>query len=186
MSLKVDAETGCVLGASFIPSPNADERPCNQTIDLIVIHNISLPPGCFEGEDVIDLFLNRLDNSKNPYYQSLIGLRVSAHCWIRRSGEIIQFVPFHQRAWHAGVSSYNGREHCNNFSIGIELEGSDELPFESLQYERLIELTHALIAVYPTLAVGKIVGHSDIAPRRKTDPGPFFDWSFFKQQLGDI
>ena len=183
MSLKIDSETGRVLGVPFMLSPNYNDRPVGHSLDLIVIHNISLPSGCFGGDDVPALFLNKLDSSRDPSYQDLIGLQVSAHCWIRRSGELIQFVPFHQRAWHAGESSHQGRSDCNNFSIGIELEGSDETPFESLQYERLIELTRALIAVYPTLSKDGIVGHSDVAPHRKTDPGPFFDWDYFKQQL---
>lgn len=183
MQLNINKATGRVQEVVYLRSLNCDKRPKNQVIDLLVIHNISLPLGCFEGEDVIDLFLNKLDNSKNPAYQSLVNVRVSAHCFIRRDGTLIQFVPFHRRAWHAGESTYEGRPHCNNFSIGIELEGSDHTPFESLQYERLSELTRALIAVYPTLSIERIVGHSDIAPQRKTDPGPFFDWVFFKQQL---
>lgn len=174
------------LQMDFIASPNYDERPPSATLDLMVIHNISLPPGIFEGSDVIDLFTNKLDNTKHPYYQHLTGLRVSTHCFIRRTGQIIQFVPFEYRAWHAGESCYEGRDRCNDFSIGIELEGSDTSPFEPQQYESLIELTRTLIGVYPTLSADRIVGHSDIAPHRKTDPGPFFDWVFFKQQLKGI
>lgn len=169
----IDA-AGWVEGASPIPSPNCDERPPGTAISLIVIHNISLPPGVFGGEAVIELFTNRLDWEAHPYYAQIRGMRVSSHFFIRRGGELIQFVPCAHRAWHAGVSRWEGRERCNDFSIGIELEGSDDLPFEEAQYQTLAQLIAALEVQYP---IDAVVGHSDIAPGRKTDPGPHFDWS---------
>jgi AmpD protein len=155
------------------PSPNCDARPESMAIELVVIHNISLPPGVFEGDAVIKLFTNSLDWDAHPYYQRIRGLRVSAHFFIRRDGSLIQFVPCTLRAWHAGVSSWQGRERCNDFSIGIELEGSDELPFDDAQYATLVPLLNVLKQAYPIRAVA---GHSDIAPGRKTDPGPHFAW----------
>lgn len=171
-ALRVDA-AGWVEGVRRIPSPNCDERPVDEAITLIVLHNISLPPGEFGGDGVIELFTNRLDPREHPYYETIKDLRVSAHFLVRRDGELIQFVPCGLRAWHAGVSSWGGRERCNDFSIGIELEGSDETPFTDAQYQALNDLLAALRVAYPIAAV---VGHSDIAPGRKTDPGPCFDW----------
>ncbi len=168
----VDA-SGWLAAARRLPSPNCDARPEGRSIELIVIHNISLPPGVFDGDAVIDLFTNRLDWDAHPYYQGIRGLRVSAHFLIRRDGSLIQFVPCTMRAWHAGVSSWQGCERCNDFSIGIELEGTDETPFTDAQYATLNGLVRQLKQAYPVKA---IVGHSDIAPGRKTDPGPFFDW----------
>lgn len=165
--------TGLVRGIRYIASPNCDERPPDAGVELIVIHAISLPPGEFGGPGIVDLFTNRLDARAHPYYASIAHLEVSAHFLIRRDGRTIQFVPCGKRAWHAGVSSWCGRERCNDFSIGIELEGSDDVPFETPQYGALARLTRALQARYP---VSGIVGHSDIAPGRKTDPGPHFDW----------
>ncbi|MBW8365772.1 MAG: 1,6-anhydro-N-acetylmuramyl-L-alanine amidase AmpD [Rhizobium sp.] len=165
--------TGWLLGARHLPSPNCDARPEGAAIELIVIHNISLPPGVFDGDAVIDLFTNRLDWDAHPYYHGIRGLEVSAHFFIRRDGSLIQFVPCALRAWHAGASSWQGRERCNDFSIGIELEGSDDLPFTEVQYATLIPLLATLKTAYPIQAV---VGHSDIAPGRKTDPGPHFAW----------
>lgn len=159
--------------ARQIASPNCDEREAGTQIDLVVIHNISLPPGEFGGDGVIDLFTNRLNPAEHPYYQTIHQLRVSAHFFIRRDGELIQFVPCGKRAWHAGVSSWRGRERCNDFSIGIELEGDDATPFEDAQYEMLTLLLQALKQAY---RIAGVVGHSDIAPGRKTDPGPCFDW----------
>jgi len=149
-------------------------RPGDEPPSLIVIHNISLPPGEFGGNAVEELFTNRLDWDAHPYYQGIRGLEVSAHFFIRRDGELIQFVPCSMRAWHAGASNWCGRERCNDFSIGIELEGSDELPFTEAQYASLAELTRTLKETYP---ITSIVGHADIAPGRKTDPGPHFDWA---------
>lgn len=164
---------GWLAAAPRICSPNCDARPPGTAIELVVIHNISLPPGVFDGNAVIDLFTNRLDWDAHPYYQGIRGLAVSAHFFIRRDGSLVQFVPCTLRAWHAGTSSWQGRERCNDFSIGIELEGSDALPFTDAQYAALGPLLQSLRQAYPIRAV---VGHSDIAPGRKTDPGPFFDW----------
>ena len=171
--MQFDAQ-GWLDEARQLPSPNCDQRPGDEPPSLIVIHNISLPPGEFGGNAVEELFTNRLDWDAHPYYQGIRGLEVSAHFFIRRDGELIQFVPCSMRAWHAGASSWCGRERCNDFSIGIELEGSDELPFTEAQYASLAELTRTLKETYP---VTGIVGHADIAPGRKTDPGPHFDWA---------
>lgn len=169
---KLDA-SGWLIGARHLPTPNCDARPAGTAIELVVLHNISLPPGQFDGNAVIDLFTNRLDWDAHPYYQGIRGLEVSAHFFIRRDGNLIQFVPCALRAWHAGASNWQGRERCNDFSIGIELEGSDDLPFTDAQYAALIPLLATLKTAYPIQAV---VGHSDIAPGRKTDPGPHFAW----------
>ncbi len=149
-------------------------------VTLLVIHNISLPPGCFKGSAVMDLFLNRLDTAAHPYFSGLSGLRVSPHFFVRRRGDLAQFVPCSKRAWHAGVSTWRGRERCNDFSIGVELEGTDEIPFTAAQYRTLTRLTHVLKSVYP---IRDIAGHSDIAPGRKTDPGPYFDWTCYRTLL---
>jgi AmpD protein len=150
-------------------------------IDLLVVHNISLPPRCYGGQAIIDLFTNRLDCAAHPYFEQLRGLRVSAHFLIRRDGTLLQFVPCAKRAWHAGVSSHLGRERCNDFSIGVELEGSDFDPFEPAQYGMLVELTRTLRTRYP---IDHLAGHSDIAPGRKTDPGPYFDWPALRAAVG--
>lgn len=171
--MKLDA-IGWLDGARHCPSPNCDDRPGGERPSLIVIHNISLPPGEFGGNAVEALFTNRLDWEAHPFFQSICGLTVSAHFFIRRDGELIQFVPCLQRAWHAGVSQWQGRERCNDFSIGIELEGTDEMPFTDVQYIRLNQLLDVLAGTYPIQA---ITGHSVIAPGRKTDPGPYFDWN---------
>ena len=165
--------TGWASGVRKIASPNCDARPHGTAIELLVIHNISLPPGEFLGSAIAQLFTNTLDTEAHPYYAQLKGLRVSAHFLIRRNGEIIQFVPCGKRAWHAGASSWQGRSGCNDFSIGVELEGSDHAPFDDPQYTALTRLTRLLQRAYPIRA---IVGHADIAPGRKTDPGPCFDW----------
>ena len=166
--------TGWASGIRKIASPNCDARPRGTAIELLVIHNISLPPGEFGGAAIAQLFSNTLDMKSHPYYAQLAGLKVSAHFFIRRNGEIIQFVPCGKRAWHAGASSWQGRSGCNDFSIGVELEGSDHVSFDERQYTALIRLTRLLQRAYPIRA---IAGHSDIAPDRKTDPGPCFDWS---------
>ncbi len=176
-----DAE-GWRAGARRVPSPNFDVRPEGETISLIVIHNISLPPGRFGGDGIIELFSNRLDPNAHPYYAGIAHLRVSAHFLIRRRGELIQFVPCGARAWHAGVSNWKGRERCNDFSIGIELEGTDDRPFTQAQYRRLAVLIRSLRRAYPII---DIAGHSDIAPGRKTDPGPYFDWPRLHRILDD-
>lgn len=154
-------------------------------IDLLVIHAISLPPRHFAGEAVEQLFTNRLDPSAHPYFEGLRGLRVSAHLFLRRRGELIQFVRFDDRAWHAGVSAFEGRERCNDFSIGIELEGCDDRPFTAVQYRRLAQVAAALLRTYPAITPARIVGHSEIAPGRKTDPGPCFDWTGFRARLAE-
>jgi N-acetyl-anhydromuramoyl-L-alanine amidase len=164
---------GVVQGARQIASPNCDERPPGSAIELVVIHNISLPPGEFGSEGVIELFTNRLDPEVHPYYAEIHQMKVSAHFFIRRDGEILQFVPCGKRAWHAGISQWRGRERCNDFSVGIEMEGDDATPFEDAQYASLNVLLTVLKQRYP---IAGIVGHSDIAPGRKTDPGPLFDW----------
>jgi len=166
-------EEGLLQGTRYIPSPNCDARPADCAVSLLVIHNISLPPGEYGGNGVIDLFTNRLDPDAHPYYQTIRDMKVSAHFFIRRDGEIIQFVPCGMRAWHAGASNWNGRERCNDFSIGIELEGSDDEAFGEAQYDALAQLIGVLKETYP---IEGIVGHSDIAPGRKTDPGPNFEW----------
>lgn len=171
------SDDGLIAGARCLRSPNCDERPAGSAVELIVIHNISLPPGEFGGPGIIDLFCNRLDPAAHPYYAAVADLRVSAHFLICRDGELIQFVPCTKRAWHAGVSNWRGRERCNDFSIGIELEGADDMPFEDMQYEKLAMVTRLLKARYPIV---DIVGHSDIAPGRKTDPGPHFDWTRYR------
>jgi len=169
--LQVDAQ-GLLAGCEYVPSPNFDDRSPG-AIELLVIHNISLPPDEFGGDGVLQLFTNTLDISAHPYYQTIAGLRVSAHFFVRRDGQIIQFVPCSKRAWHAGESCWQGASRCNDFSIGIELEGSDAVPFTDAQYAALDRLTTALRAAYP---IRGIAGHSDISPQRKTDPGPCFDW----------
>jgi len=168
-------------GIAHAPSPNADDRPEGAAISLLVIHNISLPPGQFGGPEVIDLFLNRLDVNTHPWLERLRGVRVSAHFLVRRDGHIIQFVSCQQRAWHAGASRFDGRHACNDFSIGIEVEGTDAQPFEDTQYAALAQLTRALRAHYPLTAVR---GHEHIAPGRKTDPGPAFDWGRYGRDCG--
>ncbi len=164
-------------GVRYEASPNCDARPLEARIELIVLHNISLPPRVFGGSGIVDLFLNRLPPDVHPYYAGIAHLRVSAHFLIRRDGELVQFVSCAQRAWHAGVSSWRGRERCNDFSIGIELEGTDDIPFEDAQYQRLCALVALLRERYPVVDV---TGHADIAPGRKTDPGPAFDWEKIK------
>jgi AmpD protein len=166
-------EHGWLNSARPIASPNFDDRPADMPTALLIVHNISLPPGEFGGNGVIELFTNRLDPAVHPYYESIKDLRVSAHFFIRRDGTLIQFVSADKRAWHAGISSWNGRERCNDFSIGIELEGTDETPFTEAQYTCLNDLIEVLLERYP---IKDIVGHSDIAPGRKTDPGLCFDW----------
>lgn len=174
--MKIDLN-GWVSGVKKIASTNYDHRPAGVKIDLLVIHNISLPPDQFKGAGIVKFFTNELDIDSHPYYEQLNGVRVSSHFLIRRDGNIIQFVPCVQRAWHAGASNWKGRSRCNDFSIGIELEGSDFVPFTDQQYLSLVRLTRRLQRTYP---IQSIAGHSDIAPTRKTDPGPFFDWQRFQ------
>ncbi|MCB1926260.1 MAG: 1,6-anhydro-N-acetylmuramyl-L-alanine amidase AmpD [Gammaproteobacteria bacterium] len=170
-------------GVLHVPSPNADERPPGTEVSLLVIHNISLPPGEFGGGHVHALFTNRLDPQAHPYFAAIAGLEVSAHLLIARDGQVTQFVALERRAWHAGQSSFCGRERCNDFSIGIELEGTDDQPFNPIQYQRLVELTGRIQTHFPGIGSDSIVGHSDIAPGRKTDPGPYFHWDHYRTLL---
>ncbi|BAP58244.1 N-acetylmuramyl-L-alanine amidase, negative regulator of AmpC, AmpD [Thioploca ingrica] len=174
--MKLNLETGWLEGISHCPSPHYDERPTGMDIDLIVIHGISLPPGEFGGPFIEQLFTQTLASDAHPYFATIAQLRVSAHVLIRRTGEITQYVSLFQRAWHAGVSCFAGRTRCNDFSVGIELEGSDEVPYTDEQYQQLAKLINLLQQVWPNINRNSIVGHCDIAPGRKTDPGPAFDW----------
>lgn len=183
--MKIDASTGLIEGACYQPSPNFDERPIGQEIDLLVIHNISLPPGEFEGNYVQAFFSNQLRQDDHAYFKEIAHLKVSSHLFIRRDGEIWQFVPFTKRAWHAGQSFFAGRENCNHFSIGIELEGTDSIPYTPAQYYRLAQVTSLLMQHYP-ITLDRIVGHCEIAPERKTDPGPSFDWQHYKKLVCEL
>ena len=178
--MMIDVETGLLDMARQCPSPNHDERPNGCTPDLIVLHNISLPPYEFGGHWIDKLFTNQLDPDAHPFFADICHLRVASHLLIRREGEIVQYVPFHLRAFHAGVSQWRGRERCNDFSIGIEVEGTDFEVFTEAQYQQLAQLLPALASAYSSLSLQRITGHEHIAPGRKTDPGPFFDW----QRLG--
>jgi AmpD protein len=174
--MQIDATSGLIQGASYVASPNCDARPEGGPIDILVIHSISLPPGRFGGRGIEQLFCNTLNPDDHPYYREIQNLKVSTHILIRRNGQLVQFVPLHQRAWHAGLSYCEGRSRINDFSIGVELEGADDLPFEEAQYESLTRLTRVLRQAYPAITPERIYGHCDIAPGRKTDPGPTFDW----------
>jgi AmpD protein len=184
MQAQID-DAGWHRDARRVPSPNFNARPAASEPSLLVVHCISLPPGCFGGPDIEALFCNRLDCSADPYYAGLEGLRVSAHFLIDRAGQLTQFVSCLDRAWHAGASCWAGRSDCNDFSIGVELEGAERIPYEAVQYERLAALTRELRRTYPALAAGAVVAHSDIAPGRKTDPGPAFAWSRLRAALRD-
>jgi AmpD protein len=177
-------EQGWLVNARRLVSPNYDERPPGAVPELIVIHSISLPPCEYGGDWIDDLFTNRLDPLAHPYFADIAQLRVSSHALIRRDGEMVQYVPFHARAWHAGESNYAGRDCCNDFSIGIELEGCDEDGYTAQQYEQLGCLIASLLEAYPTLSVDRIAGHNDIAPGRKTDPGKHFAWSQMRDCIG--
>lgn len=183
--MRVEPATGLLDAARFQPSPNCDDRPTGSVIDLIVIHGISLPPGEFGGPWIEALFTNALDPTAHPYFQAIAGLRVSTHLLVRRDGEILQYVPFNRRAWHAGESTYAGRCRCNDFSVGIELEGTDHLAYTERQYVRLAAAIAALRSAYPAIHPERLAGHADIAPGRKTDPGPAFDWNRLRRLLGD-
>lgn len=173
----MNIEQHWLSSAKKIPSPNFDDRTDASNISLLVIHCISLPAGEFGGNYINDLFCNRLDPNGHPYFATIYQLKVSAHLLIRRDGEIVQYVPFNKRAWHAGVSCYQGREKCNDFSIGIELEGTESITYTDAQYDALNAVIDVLLVSYPSLSRQHITGHSDIAPERKTDPGASFDWS---------
>lgn len=173
---------GWLENAEIQKSSHFEPRCSSDTVSLLVIHNISLPPGEFGGDHITNFFLGKLDPTIDPYFDSIYKIRVSAHCLIQRSGHIIQFVSFNDKAWHAGVSNYQGREKCNDFSIGIELEGTDDTPYTIEQYQQLSCLSKSLISTYPEMD-NNIVGHCDIAPVRKTDPGPSFDWPYYHELL---
>jgi AmpD protein len=175
---------GWLHEARRAPSPNRDERPADVVVDLLVIHGISLPPGDFGGPWIDDLFGNRLDPHAHPYFREIAHRRVSAHLLIRRDGELIQYVNLDERAWHAGASSFAGRPKCNDFSIGIELEGADRIPYEDVQYLVLARTTKEIQARFPAIRPERIVGHSDVAPGRKTDPGSAFEWRRFRRLIG--
>jgi AmpD protein len=176
VDLRIDLDNGLMRGARQVASPNYDSRPPGVEADLIVVHGISLPPGEFGGPWIDRLFTNTLPPEVHPYFAEVGPLRVSSHVVIERDGAVTQYVSFTERAWHAGKSSYQGRDACNDFSVGVELEGTDTLPYEAAQYAALAEVVAALCAAYPRLSPDRLVGHSDIAPGRKTDPGPAFDW----------
>jgi N-acetyl-anhydromuramoyl-L-alanine amidase len=174
--MNIDTSNGLMDAARQAPSPNRDERPAGMSPDLIVVHGISLPPAEFGGPWIDRLFANTLPADAHPYFAQVADRKVSSHLLIRRDGEIVQYVPFHLRAWHAGASSYEGRDKCNDFSIGIELEGADDRAYEPTQYVMLAKAIVALCRAYPSLATSRVAGHEHIAPGRKTDPGPAFDW----------
>jgi N-acetyl-anhydromuramoyl-L-alanine amidase len=175
-AFNVHTPTGLLGGARQVLSPHADERPAGVMPELIVVHGISLPPGEYGGPWIEQLFTAGLAPDAHPFFAQVADLRVSAHALVRRDGKVVQFVPFYQRAWHAGPSSWQGRDNCNDYSIGIELEGTDDSPYEPAQYTVLAALIHALRDAYPTLSPERVVGHSDVAPGRKSDPGASFDW----------
>lgn len=175
--LSIDTESGLFREARQVPSPNCDERPDDCAPELIIIHGISLPPGEFGGGSIDAFFTNCLDPAEHPYFCEIADQRVSSHLLIQRMGELVQYVPITMRAWHAGESCYDGRDRCNDFSIGIELEGLDELEYTTSQYDTLNETIAVLRRAYPSLRKASVVGHSDVSPGRKTDPGPAFDWT---------
>ena len=180
---EIDTRSGLLKGVRLVASPNCDTRPAESSIDVLVIHAISLPAGQFGGLAIEQLFCNCLDPNEHPTFREIHELEVSAHLLIRRDGEIVQFVPFHLRAWHAGQSICEGRARVNDFSVGIELEGTDDVPFEVAQYEVLTKITRALMAAYPAITRERIYGHCHIAAGRKTDPGPLFDWKRYLEAL---
>ena len=182
--MRVDLTTGLLDAARQVASPNQDDRPAGVEPELVVVHCISLPPGEFGGPYIEALFTNTLEPDLHPYFAEVADMEVSAHLLIRRDGSLVQFVPFHRRAWHAGASCYEGRERCNDFSIGLELEGTDDGDYEDAQYRALVDVVEALADAYPAIRPERIAGHSDIAPGRKTDPGPGFDWDVLDSMLG--
>jgi len=181
--MQLDRATGWFSGVTHCPSPNFNARPEGEAISLLVIHNISLPPACFGTGKVQQFFQNQLDPTEHPYFESICHLTVSAHLFVERDGAVTQFVSLLERAWHAGISRFGEREGCNDFSIGIELEGTDELPYTDAQYQALERLTREIRGAWPVIDLGRICGHSDIAPARKTDPGPAFDWRRYRAAL---
>jgi AmpD protein len=182
-TLMINFSTGLLEPALYHPSPHHDERPAGMAIDMIVIHGISLPPGEFGSEAIPAFFCGKLNIDSHPAFADIATLRVSAHLLIRRTGEVLQFVPFTHRAWHAGESFFQGKTRCNDFSIGIELEGTDDIAYEPIQYQQLGSVIQLLMQTYPDITHERIVGHVDIAPGRKTDPGPVFDWDYLRGML---
>lgn len=178
-----DNRTGLVAGARWVASPNFDDRPAGTRINALVIHCISLPPGRYGGGEIERFFLNRLDHHEHPYFEEIRGFRVSAHFLVLRAGEAVQFVSTLDRAWHAGRSVLDGVPEVNDFSIGIELEGVDDDVFTDAQYDTLAALTRSLMAAYPEISTERLVGHCDVAPGRKTDPGPGFDWQRYRRDI---
>jgi N-acetyl-anhydromuramoyl-L-alanine amidase len=183
-AVKIDPATGLLAGVRQVLSPHFDARPAGVLPELLVVHGISLPPGEFGGPWIDRLFTGTLSADAHPYFRDIAAQRVSAHALIRRGGQLVQYVPFGERAWHAGQSSYRGRSACNDFSIGVELEGTDDTPYTDAQYAALAALITALLGAYPSLSAQAIAGHSEIAPGRKTDPGPSFDWVLLLELLG--
>ena len=180
----VDISDGWIRQSHKICSPNFNDRPENIAIDAIIIHSISLPPGCYDGDVISQFFSNELDCNKDPFYDEIRDLQVSAHLLIRRSGELVQYVNLYSRAWHAGQSQLGGQENCNDFSIGIELEGTDNSSFETAQYDTLNSVVDSLMDYFPQITRERIVGHSDIALGRKSDPGTGFNWELFTKKVG--
>ncbi|HEY9030512.1 MAG TPA: 1,6-anhydro-N-acetylmuramyl-L-alanine amidase AmpD [Kangiella sp.] len=179
----INLATGLIQPVRFVPTEHCDEREDSGDISLLVIHNISLPPNQFGGPYIDQLFTGTLNPSDHPYFEGIAALRVSSHLLIRRNGDVVQYVPLHKRAWHAGLSSFEGRDKCNDYSIGIELEGADDIPYEEIQYQTLVKITQVILKAYPQISPERIMGHSDIAPGRKTDPGPAFDWDHFRMLI---
>lgn len=183
MTFLLDDNAGRIDSAQWVPSPNCGPRPETDDISLLVIHNISLPPGQFGTGCVPRFFCNELCADEHPYFEQIADLQVSSHLLIERTGAVIQFVDFRDRAWHAGRSSFDGRDNCNDYSIGIELEGTDTEPYTDAQYDALTAVTRAIMEAYPDITPARITGHEHIAPGRKTDPGPAFDWPRYRQAL---
>lgn len=181
--MNVDMATGLLDEAVYLPSPNFDERPPGSVIDAVIIHGISLPPGEFGGPWIDHLFTNCLDPAAHPFFAEVASMHVSSHLLIRRDGALVQYVSFDRRAWHAGVSCLHGRERCNDFAIGIELEGADDVPYEEIQYQQLARVLTALMRAYPDIVPDRVAGHCDVAPGRKTDPGEAFDWRRLRAAL---
>jgi AmpD protein len=181
----VDPQSGLISPARQCLSPNRDARPCGVSLDMVVLHGISLPPGKYGGDEIEALFLNQLDWDAHPYFGEIRGMEVSAHLLIRRDGELVQFVPFTERAWHAGESHFRGRTRCNDFSIGIELEGVDDTPYDERQYQVVPAVLRAVSQAYPGISPRELAGHCDVSPGRKSDPGPAFDWLRLYDALGE-
>jgi AmpD protein len=181
--VKIDRLTQLIEKVTYLPSPHCNERPPSELIDLVIIHGISLPPGEFGTAAIQDFFCGKLNTDLHPYYLTIDKLKVSAHLLIGREGDVTQFVPFNKRAWHAGESQFAGKSNCNDFSIGIELEGTDTIDYTSAQYQALADCIAAIRHAYPQITPQQIVGHSDVAPGRKTDPGPSFDWAYLRDLL---